>query len=197
MSRAVVFTCRVVLAGAVVGALVVGFAHAAAHSEFGLMTLDAVGGAEPQSAALRARVVYANDREPVSTATVTVEGTGPGGAVLAPVPMAGGADGVYTVTVRLPASGDWTFRAAATAPEATAEAGFTATAPPSTTVPASPSGGGDGAQATGRSAGSAASAAADAGDGAGWPVPVAIVALVVLGLATAVVVVRGRRRRVR
>lgn len=196
MSRAITFTRRVVLAVAVVGALVLGVAHVAvAHSEFGLMTLDAVRGAAPQSAELRARVVYANDREPVSTATVTVDGSGPGGAVLAPVPMTGGADGVYTVSVQLPAPGDWVFRATATAPEATAEATFTATAPPSTTAPPSD----DGAQTAKRPAGPAANPADDAagdggegGDGGDWLVPVAAL---VVALATVVVVVRGRRRR--
>jgi hypothetical protein len=188
MSRAVPFLRRVVLGLVVIGALVTGFHSAAvAHSELGLMTLDAAAGREALSADLRARVVYANDREPASSATVLVSGVGPAGAVLPASPMTGGADGVYTAAVLLPGPGTWSFRATATTPEAAAETTFTAAAPPAPT--SVPTGGSE--RATGRST---ATNDADANGGSGWAVP-AIAIAVVLVVIAAVAVTVGRHLR--
>jgi hypothetical protein len=78
--------------------------------------------------------VYANDRDPVSSATVTVEATGPNGATVPPRPLEGQGNGVYTAVLALPVAGSWTLRATSVAPEASAEVRFEAGAAPATTT---------------------------------------------------------------
>jgi len=77
---------------------------------------------------------YANDREVVPGATVTGAATGPDGATVAATPLADRGQGVYEVTLTLPAPGDWTVSVTAADPVAAAEATVTVSAAPSTTT---------------------------------------------------------------
>jgi hypothetical protein len=103
----------------------------AAHSEQGLLTLDATASRQPLAAEVRARLVYVSDGHPASNASVTVEALGPNGLTVPARAMTSEGDGVYTSSVVLPTSGPWTFRAVASDPSATAETGFDAAPPPS------------------------------------------------------------------
>ncbi|MFN8041213.1 MAG: hypothetical protein U0Q07_18500 [Acidimicrobiales bacterium] len=62
----------------------------------------------PLQLSFRTRLIYANDTEPITKdATVTIQGTGPGGSV-GPVRMSyAGSDGYYVGTVTFPAAGTW------------------------------------------------------------------------------------------
>jgi hypothetical protein len=121
---------------------------AAAHSDTGLLSLETSAAAQqPLEIRVRARLVYVNDRDPVSGATVTVEGTNATGATLPPTPLASQGDGVYTAVVTVPGPGAWTFRATSSEPDASAETTLavarapivtTTTAPATTTARAAP-----------------------------------------------------------
>lgn len=141
--------------------VLVGASPVWAHSDTGLLTLETSPAPQPLGVQVRARLVYVNDRDPVSTATVTLEGTGPNGATVPATTLVSRGDGVYTAVVVVPTAGAWTFRARSAAPDATAEAqlavdrmqfattttvGVTTTAPAAapTTTPARVDGSGDG-----------------------------------------------------
>jgi hypothetical protein len=167
--------------------VIAGTSVAAAHSDQGLMEVTATPGAQPLSAEVRAKLVYANDRDPVSSASVTVEAIGPAGEVLS-VPLASQGEGVYTGVVQLPAPGSWQFRATAGTPSAVAETVFEASTSPTTTSPAAVDAvDRESVPVVDRSGGSD-------GGGSGWFVPAMfglIIVIVVVGFAVA----WSRRRR--
>jgi hypothetical protein len=124
----------ILLTTAVFLLLLVGASPVMAHSDTGLLVLEATGSAGPPGVQVRARLVYANDRDPVSSATVTVEATGPNGTAVPPRPLESEGNGVYTAVLALPVAGSWTLRATSLAPEASAEVRFEAAAAPATTT---------------------------------------------------------------
>ena len=173
---ALVLGCAVVVTGA--GA---GFAH----GDEGLLELEASAGREPLTVDVRARLVYANDRDPVSGATVTLDGVGPSGATLAPAPMTSAGDGIYTATVRLPSAGAWKLNAVAITPSAVAEIGID-TVQPATTTTTQPNRGGEprGPIAT-----------EEDGSGDGFLVVAVIVGVLILGGGMIALFVQRSRRR--
>jgi hypothetical protein len=124
---------------------------AAAHGPNGLFQVQPSTVVAPLTVNFRVRLIYTNDTEPVTSgATVTVQGSGPGGSV-GPVAMGyTGTDGYYTAQVAFPAGGTWniTFRsqnpaaqyattqAVPSPPAPTAPPPPTAAPAPSTTPPA-------------------------------------------------------------
>jgi hypothetical protein len=126
----------ILCATAVLFLLVVGAPPVSAHSDTGLLSLETAPAHPPLSVQVRARLVYVNDRDPVSSATVTVEGTGPNGATVPPTALVSRGDGVYTATVTVPVAGAWTFRARSTAPTAAAETQVAVDRPPPTSATA-------------------------------------------------------------
>jgi len=128
--------------------VLVGGSPGLAHSDTGLLSLETSPAPQPLGVQVRARLVYVNDRDPASSATVTVEGTGPNGATVPPTTLVSQGDGVYTRVVVVPTAGPWTFRARSATPAATAETQFaidrmqfpttTTVAVTTTTAPAPP-----------------------------------------------------------
>ncbi len=107
-----------------------------AHGDDGVFSgveATAADAADPLTASVRARLVYANDGDPAAGATITVEALGPAAAVV--VPLRDNGDGTYEGAVTVGAPGAWTLRFVATTPAATTETGFTAEPPPTTTAP--------------------------------------------------------------
>ena len=100
-----------------------------AHSDEGTMAAETRPAAEPSAVTARARVVFANDGHPGNEATVTVTGTGPGGAQVGPTTLARVDDGEYEAVVTLPAAGDWALQFNSTNPTASATATAAVTAP--------------------------------------------------------------------
>jgi YtkA-like len=86
--------------------------------------------AQPMAVTARARVVFANDGHPGNDATVTVTGSGPGGAQVTPITLNRVEDGEYEAVVAVPAAGDWTLQFSSTNPTANAAATATVTEPP-------------------------------------------------------------------
>ena len=127
---------RFLLAIALVPLVLVDASPVMAHSDKGRLALQATRAGQPLGVQVRARLVFANDGDPVSTATVTVEATGPNGQTVAPRALASEGDGVYTTVLGLPVAGTWTLRANVLEPEADAEIPFEAVAAPPTTVAA-------------------------------------------------------------
>jgi hypothetical protein len=154
-----------------------------AHSAEGLLALEATASPEPLSVQVRARLVYANDRDPVSSATVTVEATGPNGATLPPRPLESRGDGVYTAVVVLPAAGAWTLRATSSAPDASAEVRFEADASRPTTTNATTTTTSEPAPREAEPL--PTSASVDDDGGGGWFLAVGAIALIVALAASA------------
>jgi hypothetical protein len=94
------------------------------------MTVETRPAAAPSAVTARARVVFANDGHPGNEATVTVTGTGPGGAQVGPTTLARVEDGEYEAVFSLPAVGEWALQFSSTNPTANAAATATVTAPP-------------------------------------------------------------------
>lgn len=92
---------------------------AGAHGDKGLLAVDVAPPDAKGQAVVTARLAYANDGERVSGAQVEAAATGPGGATVAPVALAAGANGVYSGTLTLPAVGEWEVTVTAAAPSAT------------------------------------------------------------------------------
>jgi hypothetical protein len=101
-----------------------------AHSDQGTMAAEARPAAQPMAVTARARVVFANDGHPGNEATVTVTGSGPGGAQITPTTLNRVEDGEYEAVVALPAAGDWTLQFSSTNPTADATATATVTERP-------------------------------------------------------------------
>jgi hypothetical protein len=117
-------------------------APASAHSDTGIMTLGALS-AEGAST-VQATIIYDNDLEPAAGATVTVVGTGPGGATLPETPLPEVGEGVYEAEILFAVAGDWVLVATSTTPASTAQVdvnvpeatgGPSVTDPPTTTSP--------------------------------------------------------------
>jgi hypothetical protein len=110
---------------------------AVAHGPTGIFQLQAPADAGPLRVTFRARLIYANDTEPVTSgATVTIEGTGPGGARLAPVRMTStGADGYYQATVTFAVAGSWALTYRSVNPEASASQQHSVPGPAPTSSP--------------------------------------------------------------
>jgi hypothetical protein len=87
---------------------------------------------------VHARLVYANDGDPVPSASVTVDALGPDGTTVPAVPMVSQGNGAYTAELNLPGAGRWTVRAASTSPDAAAEVGFEAVQAATTTTTTTP-----------------------------------------------------------
>jgi hypothetical protein len=116
---------RALVATAVAVVLVaLNISGAAAHSDEGLMAIETRAVGDPARVEVRVRITYLNDGEPASGATVTVEGAGPSGAVLAPQPLSAEGAGIYAAVVDLPSSGAWKLRASSTTPNASAETDY-------------------------------------------------------------------------
>lgn len=110
---------------------------AEAHDDLGLISIVA----EEQSGSLavdyEVLLVYSEDKEPVTDASITVVAERPGGTTLGPVSMQATPDpGRYRATISFPEPGAWTVRFAALTPRATLEQAFTLPAP--TTEPDQP-----------------------------------------------------------
>lgn len=130
-----------VLVALVLGAMALSPAPAAAHGPDGLFQVQRSTVVAPLTVEFRVRLIYANDTDPVTRgATVTVQGTGPGGSV-GPTTMAyTGTDGYYTATVGFPAGGTWaiSFRSANPAAQYAHTEVVPAPAPLPTPPPAAP-----------------------------------------------------------
>ena len=110
-------------------------APALAHSDDGVFTgLDAVPGAQPLEVSVRARLVYANDRDPAPGATVSVDAVAADGAATPPSPLRDNGDGTYEGALTLPTAGNYTLRFTAATPLAAADAPYAATATTTTTT---------------------------------------------------------------
>jgi hypothetical protein len=174
--------CGTTVALAVLVIVAVDASGASAHGDQGLLALEANAGRQSLTVEVRARLVYANDGDPVSTARVTVDALGPDGATVPAAAMASGGDGTYAAELRLPGAGAWTVRATATNPTANAEIRFDAV--PATTTTTTPA-----RQTTQDDP----PASPDDGNGSGSAVLAAVIGLMVL-LGVAVVVWQWRRR---
>ncbi len=108
---------------------------ATAHSSDGELTLEA--SRQGAGVEVRARLVYANDLEPVSAATVTLEGAGPAGSLVPPQTMERQGNGIYRAVVTPPTAGSWTFRVSSATPTATAALTFEVAATTTTTTASS------------------------------------------------------------
>jgi hypothetical protein len=101
-----------------------------AHSDQGTMAAETRPATQPMAVTARARVVFANDGHPGNEATVTVTGSGPGGAQVTPTTLTRVENGEYEAVVVLPAAGDWALQFNSTNPTASAAATATVTEPP-------------------------------------------------------------------
>ena len=158
-------------------------APAAAHGADGALALEAQTTNDPAKVEIRARLTYANDREPASGASVTVDGTGPKGESIASETMTAAGAGIYTATVQLPASGTWTLRVTATLPSAVGEIEYSTAVAATTTT----------ADATGTVSEPARSSTTN-DDSNSWLLPAALGAVVVIFAGGAMVILRRRAR---
>ena len=164
---------------------------AGAHSEQGLMKVRADPGDGDGTVVVRAELVYGNDLDAASSATVTVEAFGPNGAAIPATPLDAEGDGVYRTTLSLPVAGLWTVRATATGPAAVAEATFdhvlrTRASPTAIDEPAPVSD-----QASGRTQ----DGPSQESGSEPWPVVLVIAAVIVLLVGAGVGVLRMRSHR--
>jgi hypothetical protein len=118
--------CRVLPAVAVVvaGLLVaVVVAPASAHGGAGELTVVGVEPTGPGQLGLTVDVAYVNDGHPAEVRSLVIEGTGPGGAGLAPSEPFRPTDqvGRYAAVVDVPAPGSWTVVLSSTFPPARVE----------------------------------------------------------------------------
>lgn len=111
---------------------------AAAHGPNGLFQVQPSTVVAPLTVRFRVRLIYTNDTEPVTSgATVTVQGSGPGGSV-GPVQMSyTGTDGYYTADIAFPTGGSWaiTYRSVNPAAQYAATETVPSPAPPPTAPP--------------------------------------------------------------
>lgn len=164
---------------------------ATAHSGQGLLELEARAGATPLSVKFTASLVFANDLEPVSTASVVVRAFGPAGETVGPIEMASTGEGKYTTDITLPSGGPWKLQATATDPDALSEIAYNTVDPaPTTTQPATsnPSPG------TPTATGAAGSPSSTDGSGPNWLFAILIALVLVLIGVVGVAVLRTRER---
>jgi hypothetical protein len=153
-------------------ALALSSGAASAHSDDGLIVVEARETDDETTVEVRARLTYANDGDPASGATVTVEGTGPSGEVLAPQPLSPDGAGIYAAVVALPATGTWKLRVVAVGPSAVGEVGFTTRSEDAATTTSSPPATPD----------DPTTIATDSGSSDSWLLPAAVVLIgVILG----------------
>jgi hypothetical protein len=112
-----------------------------AHGEEGSMTITKAEPTSPTSIRVEAGLVYANDDDIATGATVTASATGPGGATVAPVPLSrlDEDSSVYGGDLTVPQPGSWQVQVTSTGPAAEASATVEVAQATATTAPASTS----------------------------------------------------------
>lgn len=109
---------------------------ASAHGDGGTMTVITAEQDGPLAIHLVVGIVYGNDGDPATGATVSVTGTGPDGAKLAETRLPRQQGAKYGATFDVPAKGSWRLTVTSGAPEATATATVEVTEELPTTEPA-------------------------------------------------------------
>jgi len=175
----------------IVAALVVTNAVAFAHSESGVLGIEATPGGGPLTVNVRVLLEYSGDRHVVPGATVVAAATGPNGTAVPDTPMTDRGEGRYEVTLTVPSPGPWTVTATAIDPSASTTASVQVTDRPSptTTPTASPPDDRDGSSDRVDSVRDR-----DGGGDDGWIGAGAIGALAVVAVGAATVVLARRRR---
>lgn len=107
---------------------------ARAHGTQGTLAVEVAPGSAPLQLVVRARLTYANDAEPVSSADVTLEARGPDGQMVAPMSLDPAGNGTYRTTLTVPSPGAWELTTTAADPEARATTSVDVVAPASTTA---------------------------------------------------------------
>jgi hypothetical protein len=101
-------------------AVLLGAVPASAHDDEANLELqsDPVGDAGPLSLDLRVSVRFSSDDHLVPDATVSVTGTGPGGATLPATPMSAvpETEGLYAAELAFPVAGAWSLQVTSTEP---------------------------------------------------------------------------------
>lgn len=129
---------RLLVAGVLVGAGALAPAGAArAHGDEGELTVITAEQAGPLEVRVEVGLLYANDQDLVTDATVTVSATGPDGATVAPTPLENEEGAKYGGTLAVPAPGSWTLSFASEEPTAEATTTVEVVAEAPTTAPES------------------------------------------------------------
>ena len=180
---------------AVLAAFLATSAVAFAHSETGVLGIEATPGSSPRTVNVRVLLEFSGDRHVVPGATVVAAATGPDGIAVPDTPMTDRGEGRYDVTLTVPAPGTWTVTATAIDPSASATASVQVTdeLPPTSTQPSPPADDRP-ASTDDRTARADSSRRSDGSGGDGWIGVAAIGALVVVAVGVAAAVVARRRR---
>ena len=119
------------------GAAAVAAAPAAAHSDDGEMTVTRADATGDTTVEIEVGIVYTNDDDLATEATVTATATISTGATVGPIDVPNTNDALYAATIELPEAGVWTVSLSATDPtaSATAEVDTTAVTPTTTAAP--------------------------------------------------------------
>jgi hypothetical protein len=173
---------------AALGASTLGFVgDAGAHSDQGLLAVEATAH-EGRRITVTARLRYANDGDPVSSAEVSAFAANAADEATAPVPLASEGEGRYRGAVEVASEGEWTIVVQSQSPEATARASVVVNpAPPATAATTARTPISD----ENSSASDRDDSSDEGSDDAIWAV-LAIV-IVLAGVAALVVVMRRRR----
>ena len=132
MLRRSLFTGLLLLT--VFGAVAAAPGIAAAHGDEGDMTVVTAKQGGERTIDLEVGILFSNDDELATDATVTVTGTGPDGAVLAATPLPRTEGAKYGASVDVPVEGTWNLTITSTRPDATAQATVEVTAAPAQTT---------------------------------------------------------------
>jgi len=109
-----------------IGSLAVGLVAspnpAAAHGDEGTMEVLVAEAQSPTEIYVEVGLLYANDDDLATEATVTVTATGPEGRTVGPLDVPVLEDARYATTVTVPGAGDWALAVSSTGPTASATA---------------------------------------------------------------------------
>jgi hypothetical protein len=106
---------------------------AAAHGDEGTMEVVTAEPGAPLTVTVEVGLLYANDDDLATEATVAVILTGPDGTTIGPVDVPLDRDAIYATAIEVPGPGTWTLAFTAENPAATATATVEVTEAPSTT----------------------------------------------------------------
>jgi hypothetical protein len=114
---------------------------APAHGDEGTMTITKAEATSPTSIRVEAGLVYANDEELATGATVTATATGPGGATAGPAPLSrlDEDSSVYGGDLTVPQPGSWQVQVTSTEPAAEASSTVEVAQATTTTAPSATS----------------------------------------------------------
>lgn len=194
-------TAAAIVIAALMSLLLVGAPPAGAHGDEGEMTVIAAEpGADPDTVRVEIGLLYANDDDLATEATVTATLTNADGQTVGPVPVPRIEDARYGTEIAVPSPGTWTVVVTSTNPDAESDPQTVeVSAAPSTT--ATTASDGDGATepspliapAPDASGASASAPTESSDDSSVLPIVIIVVVVVVIALAIGGFLIARRR----